>query len=490
GSDDSPRWGPTLERRRRPRCGSWLPRVSLRRGLGGLLEGARRSWRLDDGGAGRCHLPGAPATPHARRSDASGGSLRRRGCSRSRPPHGRPRHRPRQRPRHRFDPGAIRRGGNRPGLRADEHRLLPARSWCSRPRHGRGAGRGGRGGRVRRGRRDPRRHPSRRHRRGVPGSGIDPGGSGGSVTAEVRSLRPGRYAPTMRKTSAILGFGGYVPERIVTNRDWEEMVDTTDEWIVTRTGIRERRFAADDEATADLAEKAARVAMEDAGVEAGDIDEIIVATDTPEVYTPDTAAFLQDRLGTRSIPAYDLGGSGCAGWLQAIDVARARIALQPKRILVVGVELISRIISWKERDTCVLFGDGAGAVVMGPEGGSARLLDVVSGTDGSRAEILTLSTGGTRHPFNQEAVTSGAYNRLTMHGREVFREAVRRMSDAAREILERIGASLADVALVVPHQANQRIIDAVGKELGVEPDRMYSNIASYGNIGSATVPFA
>lgn len=310
------------------------------------------------------------------------------------------------------------------------------------------------------------------------------------MTAKVRSLRPGRYAPTMSKTSAILGFGGYVPERIVTNRDWEEMVDTTDEWIVTRTGIRERRFAADDEATADLAEKAARVAMEDAGVEAGDIDEIIVATDTPEVYTPDTAAFLQDRLGTRSIPAYDLGGSGCAGWLQAIDVARARIALQPKRILVVGVELISRIISWKERDTCVLFGDGAGAVVMGPEGGSARLLDVVSGTDGSRAEILTLSTGGTRHPFNQEAVTSGAYNRLTMHGREVFREAVRRMSDAAREILERIGASLADVALVVPHQANQRIIDAVGKELGVEPDRMYSNIASYGNIGSATVPFA
>jgi len=294
----------------------------------------------------------------------------------------------------------------------------------------------------------------------------------------------------MSITAAILGFGGYVPERVFTNRDWEELVDTTDEWIVTRTGIRERRFAAPDEATADLAENAARVALEEAGLDGSDIDEIIVATDTPEVYTPDTAAFLQDRLGAGSIPAYDLGGSGCAGWLQAIDVARARIALHPKRILVVGVELISRIISWKERETCVLFGDGAGAVVMGPEGGTAKVLDVVAGTDGSKAGILTLSTGGTRHPFNQEAVTSGAYNHLTMNGREVFREAVRRMSEAAREIIERVGASLADVALVVPHQANQRIIDAVGKELGVEPDRMYSNIASYGNIGSATVPLA
>ena len=157
---------------------------------------------------------------------------------------------------------------------------------------------------------------------------------------------------------------------------------------------------------------------------------IIVATDTPEVYTPDTAAFLQDRLGAGSIPAYDLGGSGCAGWLQAIDVARARIALHPKRILVVGVELISRIISWKERETCVLFGDGAGAVVMGPEGGTAKVLDVVAGTDGSRGD-LTLSTGGTRHPFNQEAVTRGV--QPPDDERREYREAVRRMSEAARD---------------------------------------------------------
>lgn len=294
----------------------------------------------------------------------------------------------------------------------------------------------------------------------------------------------------MSATAAFLGFGGYVPERAMTNHDWAELVDTSDEWIRTRTGISERRFAAPDESTADLAVQAAKVALDDAGIGGADLDEIIVATDTPEVYTPDTAAFLQDRLGAGPIPGFDLGGSGCAGWIQAIDVARARIGLEPKRILVVGVELISRIISWEERETCVLFGDGAGAVVMGPKGGKARLLDVVAGTDGSKAGILTLETGGTRHPFNQQAVDSGAYNHLEMRGGEVFREAVGRMSTAAREVLGRVGASLADVALVIPHQANQRIIDAVAKVLGVETDRMYSNIASFGNIGSATVPYA
>ncbi|CAN5819641.1 ketoacyl-ACP synthase III [soil metagenome] len=286
------------------------------------------------------------------------------------------------------------------------------------------------------------------------------------------------------------GFGGYVPERIMTNEDWSKIVDTDDEWIRTRTGIERRRIAADDESTADLAEAAARVAMEDAGIDGADLDEIIVATDTPEVYTPDTAAFLQDRLGADNVPAFDLGGSGCAGWVQALDVARARIALQPKWILVVGVELITRLISWQERDTCVLFGDAAGAVVMSSEQGAARLLDVVTGTDGSKAEILTLASGGTRRPFNQEAIDSGAYQHLAMDGREVFREAVRRMSAAVEEVIGRIGATLSDVALVVPHQANQRIIDAIAKNLGVEADRVYSNIADYGNTGSATVPFA
>lgn len=291
-------------------------------------------------------------------------------------------------------------------------------------------------------------------------------------------------------TASFLGFGGYAPARVVTNDDWAELVDTSDEWIRVRTGIERRRFAAEDESTADLAEAAARVAMADAGIDGADLDEIIVATDTPEVYTPDTAAFLQDRLGARHIPAFDLGGSGCAGWIQAIDVARARIALAPRTVLVVGVELISRLISWTERETCVLFGDAAGAVVMGAGGGRAELLDVVTGTDGAKADILTLKTGGTRQPFNQDAIDSGAYKHLAMDGREVFREAVSRMSAAIADVTARVGATLADVALVVPHQANQRILDAVAKKLGVETDRVYSNIAEYGNTGSATVPFA
>ena len=288
--------------------------------------------------------------------------------------------------------------------------------------------------------------------------------------------------------TAVLGFGGYVPERIMTNDDWATLVDTTDEWITTRTGIKERRFAADDQSTLDLAEQAALRAMNDAGLAADDIDEIILATDTPEVYTPDTAALLQDRLGCRNIPTYDLGGSGCAGWIQAIDVARARIAFEPKRVLVVGVELISRLISWEDRATCVLFGDGAGAVVMGPGGGKAELLDVISGTDGSKADILTLQTGGTRHPFTVESAAAGDHQRLDMKGTEVFREAVRRMSSVTLELLERIDRPLSEVALLIPHQANKRIIDAVGHKLGIEEDKVLINVDRYGNTGSATVP--
>ena len=290
--------------------------------------------------------------------------------------------------------------------------------------------------------------------------------------------------------TAVLGLGGYVPERIMTNADWAELVDTSDEWITTRTGIERRRFAADDESTADLAVAAAERAIEDAGLDALAIDEVIVATDTPEVYTPDTASFLQHRLGLRNVPAYDLGGSGCAGFVQALDVARARIHLAGSTILVVGVELISRLISWNERETCVLFGDGAGAAVLGPSGGRARLLDVVAGTDGSRSGILTLLTGGTRRPFDRESLESGAHKHLTMDGRAVFRDAVLRMSEAVDDVLSRIGRAVDEVALVIPHQANKRIIDAVGARLAVDPDRVYVNVHEYGNTGSASVPLA
>lgn len=288
----------------------------------------------------------------------------------------------------------------------------------------------------------------------------------------------------------ISGFGGYVPERVLTNAELEKMFDTTDEWIVQRTGIRERRIAAEDQSTLDLAAHASVQALEHAGIGAEDLDEIIVATDTPEVYTPDTAAFLQHRLGARVIPAYDLGGSGCAGFIQALDVARARATMDPKRILVVGVELISRLLSWDDRAVDVLFGDGAGAVVVDPEGHRATLIDVVAGTDGSQTDILTLGVGGTRRPFTLEVAQTGDHQRLVMDGREVFKSAVRRMSAAVDELLGRIGHTIDDVAWMIPHQANARIIAAVGSRLTIPDDRVYVNVDRYGNTGSASVPLA
>jgi 3-oxoacyl-[acyl-carrier-protein] synthase III len=288
----------------------------------------------------------------------------------------------------------------------------------------------------------------------------------------------------------ILGFGGYAPERVVSNDDWARLVDTSDEWITQRTGIKRRRYASSEESTMTLAADAAATALKDADLTPDDIDEIVLATDTPEMMTPDTAALVQHRLGCRNIPTYDLGGSGCAGFVQALDVARSRILVDPKRVLVIGVEVISRMISQEDRATAVLFGDGAGAVVMGPEKGRAEVLGVVAGTDGGSAEILTLAAGGTRNPFNAESLASGDYNRLVMDGRKIFVEAVQRMSEAASDVLDKIGRSLADVQLVIPHQANLRIIEAVRKKLGLSEETVYVNIQEYGNTGSATVPFA
>ncbi len=290
--------------------------------------------------------------------------------------------------------------------------------------------------------------------------------------------------------AAIMGFGGYVPERVMTNDDWAALVDTSDEWITARTGIKERRIAALDETTVTMAATAAQRAMEDAGLDASDIGEVIVATDTPEVYTPDTASFLQHLLGIGNVAAFDLGGSGCAGFIQAVDVARARINMGVDKILVVGVELISRLISQKDRATSVLFGDGAGAVIMGLQNAKARVLDVVCGTDGSKTGILTLATGGSRFPFSIEAALAEEHKNLVMDGRRVFKEAVHRMSEAVTDVVSRVGRSIPDINLLVPHQANKRIIDAVGARLGISEDRVYVNVHEYGNTGSASVPLA
>jgi 3-oxoacyl-[acyl-carrier-protein] synthase-3 len=289
----------------------------------------------------------------------------------------------------------------------------------------------------------------------------------------------------------ILGFGMYVPSRVMTNDDWSQLLDTDDEWITTRTGIRERRFAAEDESTLDLAVGAAEEALADAGLTAGDLDEIIVASDTPEVYTPDTAAHLQHRLGAGEVTAYDLGGSGCAGFVLALDIARTRAQTEAKRILVVGVELITRLMNWKDRTTAVLFGDGAGAVVVGwGDDVVAQLVAFDAGTDGSAADILTLETGGTRRPFTLEEAQRDGHRDLVMKGREVFKHAVTRMTASVEKVLQSAGRAKEEIALLIPHQANLRILQAVRDKLGLRDEQVYVNVDRYGNTGSATVPLA
>jgi 3-oxoacyl-[acyl-carrier-protein] synthase-3 len=229
--------------------------------------------------------------------------------------------------------------------------------------------------------------------------------------------------------------------------------------------------------------------MADAGIEATALDEIIVATDTPEIYVPDTASFIQHRLGAREIPAYDLGGSGCAGFLLGVDIARAR-ATGGRKILVLGVELLTRLIDWNDRTTCVLFGDGAGAMIVGEGEGAVEILAANAGTDGSRTDILSLEVGGTRSPFTLQRARSREHKKINFNGREVFKTAVARMTEASRKVLDMAEKTVDNVALVVPHQANLRILRAVGKALGLPEERLFFDVEDYGNTGSASVPLA
>lgn len=290
----------------------------------------------------------------------------------------------------------------------------------------------------------------------------------------------------MPERIGLLGLGVYLPPRIMTNDEWSQYVDTSDEWITQRTGIKRRRMAGKDESTADLAVKAAGAALADAGLTPRDLDEIVVASDTPEVYLPDTAAFVQQRLGARQVPAYDLAGSGCAGFLLALDVARARIKDKDRRILVVAVELITRLMDWHDRNTCVLFGDAAAGAIVGKGLSAMEIVAATAGTDGSKSDILAVEIGGTRTPWGAE----GAVQQLVMKGKEVFKEAVEHMCAAATEVMAMAGVTLQDVALVVPHQANLRILESVRERLGLPPEKVFINVQEYGNTGSASVPLA
>lgn len=285
----------------------------------------------------------------------------------------------------------------------------------------------------------------------------------------------------------IKGVGAYVPSRVLTNFDLEKMVDTSDEWIFTRTGIRERRIAESNEATSDLSYVASKIALENANLTPNDIDLIIVATVTPDMFFPATACILQNKLGA-TCPGFDLS-AGCSGLIYALSVGTQFIANgMYDNVLVVGGETLSKIIDWQDRSTCVLFGDGASAIVLGPvdEGGFKSF---VLGADGSGGELLEIPAGGSRLPASYETVSQRLHF-IKMNGREVFKFAVRIMGEAALMAIEKAGLTSSDIDLFIPHQANIRIIDSAAERLNIPRDKVFINLDRYGNTSSASVGLA
>jgi 3-oxoacyl-[acyl-carrier-protein] synthase-3 len=288
----------------------------------------------------------------------------------------------------------------------------------------------------------------------------------------------------------IAGLGMYVPERVLTNADLERLVDTTDDWIVTRTGIRERRIARDDQATSDLALPAAEQALRVAGVDAASLDLIIVATCTGDMLAcPATASLLQDRLHARRAAAFDVAAV-CSGFAYALEVGRQFVATGTyENVLVVGAETMSKVLDWTDRGTCILFGDGAGAVLLRPCATDVGVLGSVLGSDGAGAGLLHIPAGGSRAPLTP-ALIEQKQNVLFMKGREVFRFAVEIMGEAAVQALDKVGLTSGDVDLFIPHQANVRIIDAAARRLGLAPDKVFVNVDRYGNTSAASIPMA
>ncbi len=291
--------------------------------------------------------------------------------------------------------------------------------------------------------------------------------------------------------SRILGTGHYVPERVLTNRELESLVETSDAWITERTGIRERHVAAEGEASSDMAACAARRALESAGLSAQDLDLIIVGTVTPDMPLPSTATFVQHGIGARAdCPAFDIAAA-CAGFIYGLSIADQFIAGGgAKHVLVIGVELLTRVLDWKDRTTCVLFGDGAGAAIVGPAVGDGKgLLCTHLFADGSQADALKIPGGGSRFPATHASIDAGLHC-VHMVGQDVFKYAVRALSSASVSALESSGISKDEIRWVVPHQANLRILDAVSKRVGIPLERFVLNISKYGNTSSASIPIA
>ena len=287
---------------------------------------------------------------------------------------------------------------------------------------------------------------------------------------------------------SITGLGCYVPKRVLTNDELARMVDTSDEWIQTRTGIKERRIAAPEEATSDLCIPAAEAALADAALTGSEIDLVIVATITADMPFPSTAAILANQLGAENAAAYDLS-AGCTGFVYALTQGYGAIAAGlARRVLVVGADTLSRVVDWSDRSTCVLFGDGAGAVVLEEvETGGFHAFEL--GADGAGEMELFMPAGGSRRPSSVETVAAGEHY-LKMNGREVYRFATRVLSSSAQAVLEASGRSIADIDLYVPHQANLRIIEHAAKKLGIEKERVFVNVDRYGNTSSASIPLA
>ena len=289
----------------------------------------------------------------------------------------------------------------------------------------------------------------------------------------------------------IAGTGRYVPEKVLTNTDLEKIVETSDEWIIKRTGIRERRIAAEDQSTSDLALEAARVALDRAGLAAEDLDAIILATLTPDTYCPAGACYVQNLLGATNACAFDLSAA-CTGFVYGITVGSSLVRTGVhKNVLVLGAETLSRFIDYTDRNTCILFGDGAGAAVLSraEEGGDSRLLDHYLRSDGGGTDLIIMPGGGARRPASHDTV-DGKLHFLSMQGNDVFKFATKSMQTLIETAIERNGLSVDDLDLVVPHQVNSRIIDTVLRKVDIPEEKIYLNLQRYGNTSAASVPMA
>jgi 3-oxoacyl-[acyl-carrier-protein] synthase-3 len=286
----------------------------------------------------------------------------------------------------------------------------------------------------------------------------------------------------------ILATARALPPRIVTNAELEGLVDTTDQWIAERTGIRERRIAAPEVATSDLAAEALLKACAAAGIEPAELDAIIVGTSTPDTLFPSTACWLQHKLGLRGPAAFDVS-AGCSGFLYALEIAGGLMHGGAKRIAIIGAEVMSRVVNWQDRSTCVLFGDGAGAAILGPGDGQSGVLGSAWGADGNLARVLCQPAGGSRLPASLETVAAMAHT-VHMEGNTVFKHAVTAMAEAAVQAMARANIRPDQVDLLIPHQANTRIMEAARARTQVPIDRLFSIVERHGNMSAATIPVA